>query len=438
MILCGATTSFTDATSSSSPCPSSTSSTAANKTNTILSKLSKYNVKQPHWFFHTISTNVVVLNRNLNDWFAAFSLAALFVLLNFANWQCVDAVVASQNNALAPKLWPQLALNRHRMEVVVDSQFKRDELLASHKRGDSKTIDSPTLNNRPLPDYSECVTKSTCLSTTPSSMQYQQVESGWWASGALPVKRTFRKRFASESVMKREVYPLPGDPPIILNGATSSLHRQSFLGPRNIVATSSDGGRTNNDTTTIIQTTTITHPVTSIPETSSLVTTPNLPQPAKGEYSPSPSSSPTVDRFKTSIAFEAAAKQRYNQQENHPHYGGRPNESDTSYPGHILRSRPNATISSAMPTFNGSGKGKSEDSLSNDNDDDIVVTLLGLFELSTKNDSMRSEGHSELAAARLAVRHINKLHLLPGYRLELVTNDTKVSGHGGGVMGSSE
>lgn len=53
------------------------------------------------------------------------------------------------------------------------------------------------------------------------------------------------------------------------------------------------------------------------------------------------------------------------------------------------------------------------------------VSLLGLFELSTR-DGIRPEGRSELAAAQLAVRHINERHILPGYTLELLTNDTKV------------
>lgn len=54
------------------------------------------------------------------------------------------------------------------------------------------------------------------------------------------------------------------------------------------------------------------------------------------------------------------------------------------------------------------------------------VTLLGLFELTTKQ-GVRPEGQSELAAARLAVKHINRQNLLPGYTLELITNDTQVS-----------
>ncbi|XP_026476179.1 uncharacterized protein LOC113381582 [Ctenocephalides felis] len=52
------------------------------------------------------------------------------------------------------------------------------------------------------------------------------------------------------------------------------------------------------------------------------------------------------------------------------------------------------------------------------------VSVLGLFELSTAYGE-RPEGNSELAAAMLAVRHINERKLLPGYSLELLTNDTK-------------
>lgn len=55
-----------------------------------------------------------------------------------------------------------------------------------------------------------------------------------------------------------------------------------------------------------------------------------------------------------------------------------------------------------------------------------IISLLGLFELSTRN-GLRVEGLSELAAAELAVKHINKRDgLLPGYTLQLITNDTKV------------
>lgn len=55
----------------------------------------------------------------------------------------------------------------------------------------------------------------------------------------------------------------------------------------------------------------------------------------------------------------------------------------------------------------------------------IKVSLLGLFEL-TSRAGLRMEGKSELAAAELAVRHINERGLLEGYTLELMTNDTQV------------
>lgn len=54
------------------------------------------------------------------------------------------------------------------------------------------------------------------------------------------------------------------------------------------------------------------------------------------------------------------------------------------------------------------------------------VSLLGLFELTTHLGT-RWEGKSELAAAELAVKHINERGLLPGYSLELITNDTQVT-----------
>ncbi|XP_062553240.1 gamma-aminobutyric acid type B receptor subunit 2 [Armigeres subalbatus] len=52
------------------------------------------------------------------------------------------------------------------------------------------------------------------------------------------------------------------------------------------------------------------------------------------------------------------------------------------------------------------------------------VSILGLFELSTRH-GIRKEGYSELAAAQLAVQHINRRGLLLGYTLKLLTNDTK-------------
>lgn len=59
------------------------------------------------------------------------------------------------------------------------------------------------------------------------------------------------------------------------------------------------------------------------------------------------------------------------------------------------------------------------------------IVLLGLFELSTKRGP-RPDGLSELGAATMAVEHINRKRLLPGYTLELVTNDTQVSRARGG------
>ncbi|EDW13069.2 gamma-aminobutyric acid type B receptor subunit 2 [Drosophila mojavensis] len=52
------------------------------------------------------------------------------------------------------------------------------------------------------------------------------------------------------------------------------------------------------------------------------------------------------------------------------------------------------------------------------------IVLLGLFELSTKRGP-RPDGLSELGAATMAIEHINRKQLLPGYTLELVTNDTQ-------------
>ncbi|CAG9129175.1 unnamed protein product [Plutella xylostella] len=53
-----------------------------------------------------------------------------------------------------------------------------------------------------------------------------------------------------------------------------------------------------------------------------------------------------------------------------------------------------------------------------------TISILGLFELSV-GARPRPDGRSELAAARLAVSHVNRRNLLPGYALTLVTNDTK-------------
>ncbi|XP_071455061.1 uncharacterized protein GABA-B-R3 [Hetaerina americana] len=57
------------------------------------------------------------------------------------------------------------------------------------------------------------------------------------------------------------------------------------------------------------------------------------------------------------------------------------------------------------------------------------IAILGLFEMTSKHGE-RLEGKSEEAAARLAIRHINEGSpargpLIPGFELELLTNDTK-------------
>lgn len=56
-----------------------------------------------------------------------------------------------------------------------------------------------------------------------------------------------------------------------------------------------------------------------------------------------------------------------------------------------------------------------------------TLYFLGLFELSTKI-GLRKEGESEVSAARLAVDHVNRMGVLPGYTLRLLINDTKVRG----------
>ena len=52
------------------------------------------------------------------------------------------------------------------------------------------------------------------------------------------------------------------------------------------------------------------------------------------------------------------------------------------------------------------------------------IFIGGLFDL---NGSRRPSGISELTAAKVAVAHINKRNILPGYRLRLLYNDTEVS-----------
>ncbi|EEC19551.1 hypothetical protein ISCGN_027286 [Ixodes scapularis] len=54
-----------------------------------------------------------------------------------------------------------------------------------------------------------------------------------------------------------------------------------------------------------------------------------------------------------------------------------------------------------------------------------VLYVLGLFELTGPCDAARG-GPSEKAAANLAIRHVNERDVVPGYRLEMYDNDTKV------------
>ncbi|KAH7932553.1 hypothetical protein HPB52_024355 [Rhipicephalus sanguineus] len=55
-----------------------------------------------------------------------------------------------------------------------------------------------------------------------------------------------------------------------------------------------------------------------------------------------------------------------------------------------------------------------------------TVYLLGLFELTGSCEAARG-GRAERAAARLAIRHVNERNVVPGHRLEMYYNDTRVS-----------
>ncbi|KAK8763309.1 hypothetical protein V5799_034089 [Amblyomma americanum] len=54
-----------------------------------------------------------------------------------------------------------------------------------------------------------------------------------------------------------------------------------------------------------------------------------------------------------------------------------------------------------------------------------TLYLLGLFELTGSCEAAKG-GRAERAAARLAVRHVNERRVVPGYRLELYDNDTRL------------
>lgn len=106
-----------------------------------------------------------------------------------------------------------------------------------------------------------------------------------------------------------------------------------------------------------------------------------------------------LNRYKVNNVFEMARKLKYNKLLTKNLSG--PNESSSSNSSNFRSSDSNNTNT----------KG--------------TVSVLGLFELSTRH-GIRPEGYSELAAAQMAVRHINQRGLLPGYTLQLLTNDTKV------------
>lgn len=125
------------------------------------------------------------------------------------------------------------------------------------------------------------------------------------------------------------------------------------------------------------------------------------------------SSGSTPVRFRVNDVFEMDTKQKYYNYSQNIN-----NSSNNNNRGPIRRNKDNQGTS-----FEGDEQNKWHVQHRNGK---RIISLLGLFELSTRN-GLRVEGLSELAAAELAVRHINKReHLLPGYTLQLITNDTKV------------
>ncbi|KAH8038241.1 hypothetical protein HPB51_000035 [Rhipicephalus microplus] len=54
-----------------------------------------------------------------------------------------------------------------------------------------------------------------------------------------------------------------------------------------------------------------------------------------------------------------------------------------------------------------------------------TVYLLGLFELTGSCEAAKG-GRAERAAARLAIRHVNERNVVPGHRLEMYDNDTRM------------
>eukprot|EP00058_Branchiostoma_floridae_P015472 XP_002600960.1 hypothetical protein BRAFLDRAFT_79158 [Branchiostoma floridae] len=60
-----------------------------------------------------------------------------------------------------------------------------------------------------------------------------------------------------------------------------------------------------------------------------------------------------------------------------------------------------------------------------DGQDRRTVYIGGLFALS--GSSYASKGFSELAAARLAIKHVNEAKMIPGIKLKMFCNNTQVS-----------
>ena len=56
----------------------------------------------------------------------------------------------------------------------------------------------------------------------------------------------------------------------------------------------------------------------------------------------------------------------------------------------------------------------------------VMLHIGGLFELTSRSGDPNPRGVSELEAAKLAIRHINQQRFVPGYRVVLLHNDTKV------------
>lgn len=117
-----------------------------------------------------------------------------------------------------------------------------------------------------------------------------------------------------------------------------------------------------------------------------------------------------------------------------PHISNRNDKSNgTKYM--TDKNRINSVFENSQYNFNNTNSTNSNNNANKSNNNNFnknrkntngKVSLLGLFELTTRWGD-RPEGKSELAAAQLAVKHINQRGILPGYTLELITNDTQVS-----------